>query len=517
MMDHPPLPQAPMDNTVVAGDTLPSTGSSLAIVRKQRKSSLCHNDNNSNNSNRSTSGHHIILFSCYVFHHCLFVWSCLCCCLFMSPANIMATFVVIDPNDDSSHDMHFHEYHNNDNNNNNNNIRGDDHHRRDVAWESIIISETNHTEMVHNINQNDDHDHDNHHHQLQYGADISWPMQHAVANIEFNHNDSSTTTTTTLSPLHIFQQHRSRVYSNFMQGCYDRYDVETCNIHDQARRDMNLHQPSTMINYTIAGYAKLRAPTIVMDILSRIWDNHHEDGISRENWGRADIYTNHWDVYSQVIPLNTYLKEPEENEQEEENEHDHHEHNNSIVSDRQRLIAACQAVLEVWSGQSLELTSLYGIRIYYGGSILSPHVDRNPLITSAIINVAQDVDEPWPLEVIGHDGMARNITMIPGDMVLYESHSIIHGRPYAMEGRYMANVFIHFEPMGFSQRIGYDPAHDADDDEEEEEEEGEETEEIEEVVADGDREEEYAESHEGTWNDEMEGEVVPADEVVVSQ
>jgi hypothetical protein len=42
-------------------------------------------------------------------------------------------------------------------------------------------------------------------------------------------------------------------------------------------------------------------------------------------------------------------------------------------------------------------------------------------VGQAIINVDQDVDEPWPLEVIGHDGIARNITMEPGDLVLYES------------------------------------------------------------------------------------------------
>jgi hypothetical protein len=53
--------------------------------------------------------------------------------------------------------------------------------------------------------------------------------------------------------------------------------------------------------------------------------------------------------------------------------------------------------------------------------------DRLPLVSSAIINVAQDVDEPWPLEVIGHDGKAYNVTMEPGDLVLYESHSVIHG------------------------------------------------------------------------------------------
>jgi hypothetical protein len=29
--------------------------------------------------------------------------------------------------------------------------------------------------------------------------------------------------------------------------------------------------------------------------------------------------------------------------------------------------------------------------------------------------------------VIGHDGKATNVTMEPGDLVLYESHSVLHG------------------------------------------------------------------------------------------
>lgn len=64
---------------------------------------------------------------------------------------------------------------------------------------------------------------------------------------------------------------------------------------------------------------------------------------------------------------------------------------------------------------------------YSAGSVLATHVDRLPLVSSAIINVASDVDEPWPLEVIGHNGKATNVTMEPGDMVLYESHSVLHG------------------------------------------------------------------------------------------
>lgn len=83
--------------------------------------------------------------------------------------------------------------------------------------------------------------------------------------------------------------------------------------------------------------------------------------------------------------------------------------------------------------------------MYKEGAILATHVDRLPLVSSAIINVDQDVDEPWPLEVYGHDGKATNVTMMPGDMVLYESHSVLHGRPFPLKGRYLANIFIHFE------------------------------------------------------------------------
>lgn len=33
-------------------------------------------------------------------------------------------------------------------------------------------------------------------------------------------------------------------------------------------------------------------------------------------------------------------------------------------------------------------------------------------------------------------------------MVLYESGSLIHGRPFPLKGRFYANIFIHFEPTG---------------------------------------------------------------------
>lgn len=86
--------------------------------------------------------------------------------------------------------------------------------------------------------------------------------------------------------------------------------------------------------------------------------------------------------------------------------------------------------------------------MYTNGSILNPHIDRLPLVSSCIVNVAQDVDEDWPLEVYNRFGEAVNITMRPFDMVFYESHSLVHGRPFPLNGRFYANIFIHFEPMG---------------------------------------------------------------------
>ena len=91
------------------------------------------------------------------------------------------------------------------------------------------------------------------------------------------------------------------------------------------------------------------------------------------------------------------------------------------------ILSVTNEIVSEWTGQDLEGSSVYGIRVYKEGAMMAPHVDRLPLICSAIINVAQDIDEDWPLEVIGHDGIAKNVTLEPGDLLLYESHSILHG------------------------------------------------------------------------------------------
>jgi hypothetical protein len=57
----------------------------------------------------------------------------------------------------------------------------------------------------------------------------------------------------------------------------------------------------------------------------------------------------------------------------------------SMVSQSLRLHVSCHT-----TGQQLAECSLYGIRVYKTGAVLAPHVDRMPLVSSAIINVDQD-------------------------------------------------------------------------------------------------------------------------------
>lgn len=86
--------------------------------------------------------------------------------------------------------------------------------------------------------------------------------------------------------------------------------------------------------------------------------------------------------------------------------------------------------------------------------MLAPHVDRLPLVSSCIIHVdREDLEEDWPLEVYDRNDRAVNVSMVPGDMVLYESGSLIHGRPFPLKGKSYANIFIHFEPTG--ERLHY--------------------------------------------------------------
>lgn len=195
--------------------------------------------------------------------------------------------------------------------------------------------------------------------------------------------------------------------------------------------DQSTNEPTSQ-NYTALGFHKVRAPAAMMALLSKFWAKRTSRrgfsvaNLPNETWDEGNTYTNHWASPTKMVAIDSPL--------------------------RKTVWDASRPLLEEWAGVELSPTSLYGVRVYTEGAVLAPHVDRNPLVISAVVNVDQDVDEPWPLEVYGHDGNAYNVTMQVGDMVFYESHSVIHGRPFPLEGRHYANVFIHFEPLGHTLR-----------------------------------------------------------------
>ena len=68
------------------------------------------------------------------------------------------------------------------------------------------------------------------------------------------------------------------------------------------------------------------------------------------------------------------------------------------------------------------------------------------------IQIDQKVDINWPLNLIDLKGKKQKIFLRPGEMLLYESAKVMHGRQEPFDGEYFDNVFVHFQPK-FNTKI----------------------------------------------------------------
>lgn len=122
----------------------------------------------------------------------------------------------------------------------------------------------------------------------------------------------------------------------------------------------------------------------------------------------------------------------------------------------QKLMSDLHAAHETWSGLKLKKAACYGIRVYQSGSFLYNHVDRAAThIVSSTICVDHRLNSPWPLYIEDHDGRAHEISVEPGEMVFFEGAKLKHGRPYALDGEYYANIFVHYTPLDW--KLGAKP------------------------------------------------------------
>lgn len=111
-----------------------------------------------------------------------------------------------------------------------------------------------------------------------------------------------------------------------------------------------------------------------------------------------------------------------------------------------------------WAGVEIEPTYCYGIREYSRGSVLKKHRDLiQTNVISSIINVAQEVEEPWALQIEDHSGHHHEVYMEPGEMVLYESATVMHGRENPLIGDSYANIFCHYVNLEIADSTKTDP------------------------------------------------------------
>jgi prolyl 4-hydroxylase len=109
---------------------------------------------------------------------------------------------------------------------------------------------------------------------------------------------------------------------------------------------------------------------------------------------------------------------------------------------------------EEWAGVLLFPTYVYGLRVYTRGAVLEPHRDREEThIIGAILNIEQQSNVDWPLEIEDHAGKNHSLVLKPGDIVFYESALLKHGRPVPFKGDRFVNVFCHFMPRRLQETL----------------------------------------------------------------
>eukprot|EP00616_Rhizochromulina_sp_CCMP1243_P006744 CAMPEP_0118976484 /NCGR_PEP_ID=MMETSP1173-20130426/18970_1 /TAXON_ID=1034831 /ORGANISM="Rhizochromulina marina cf, Strain CCMP1243" /LENGTH=473 /DNA_ID=CAMNT_0006926525 /DNA_START=54 /DNA_END=1475 /DNA_ORIENTATION=- len=187
------------------------------------------------------------------------------------------------------------------------------------------------------------------------------------------------------------------------------------------RHALNTVQPSIVHNYTARGFIKMPVPEATFAWLKAWYDKNGRQEVEETNAGA--VGTQHeapWFV--RHVPPNL----------------------------KTRLASELRPIMAEWSGfedGKLAMTSCYGIRRYSRGAQLRMHVDTMTThVVSAIINVDQEIDSDWPIEIKNHEGVYEYVNMKPGEMLFYESAKCLHGRPQKFNGDGYSNIFLHFQP-----------------------------------------------------------------------
>ena len=80
-------------------------------------------------------------------------------------------------------------------------------------------------------------------------------------------------------------------------------------------------------------------------------------------------------------------------------------------------------------------------RVYYNGSDLKRHTDRDTCEVSATLNLGYDT--PWPIYIVDKHGEEVCVDLKPGDAMVYYGSMSAHWRE-TFDGEYCNQVFLHY-------------------------------------------------------------------------
>jgi prolyl 4-hydroxylase len=181
---------------------------------------------------------------------------------------------------------------------------------------------------------------------------------------------------------------RVSFYHEFMVGCKELHGEEACKQSEQNRLSRIRTQPLAVVNYTVDGFANVRAPPVLFQMIQDFW-NYNRQYPDTESWEAAVSYTyvrlvyladvicsatqmkyspfrqipfrtsrNHWNATTDTIPI----------------------HNVSLRGGGQtfclKIWDAAKDIISEWTRQELAYSSIYGIRIYKEHAVLAPHVGK---------------------------------------------------------------------------------------------------------------------------------------------
>lgn len=123
---------------------------------------------------------------------------------------------------------------------------------------------------------------------------------------------------------------------------------------------------------------------------------------------------------------------------------------------RERVLGGIQNAIASWinvGAQDLEFMSAYGARIYRNNSVLLSHVDHlETHVLSAVYCIAIEGEEgPWYLGGFpDFTGKNATVDLRPGQLFLYESAKLPHGRPGTFRGDKYVAMFVHYRPKDWT-------------------------------------------------------------------